>query len=601
MLNTFLYDGDIFIGNLNVNDYWWTFDEGNDRPSVSSDFVSIVLESEFNVGLRHQDKSDTPGKYLYYQFVNEVDGDSPAKRAADYIAQKYYRPTEDSFYFYPEAYLYSKAFSQLGSIVRYIPISEDYDFCSACEDTFPYRIYYSESDDIERRRDNFLTILPNNYTDIDGNSGPITDMFINFNELVVNTIYTPYIIPTNVQVLNTEDSTNVYVGSGKVFQIPPKPLKNSDVAFGGVEFWKSRVSTEYGNVWVDNKSSRPLLLSDKLNDISLNGMRNFWQENGSISFNTQYKLLTNAMYPLQSTVNVNGVGLITTYDSRHKRLIFHKKDYRILDGYTNNFTVTLPDDPVTTDFTLWFDGTNFYYNGRPGLGTSLIDITDSRFFENKSFTISYSFLTNSWVSFHSYFPYYMFNDSDSFYTDDLYKHNEGNFQTYYDIKYDHMIDLIAINNPVEAKLNTNICYASNVYEKYFDGTFFLANSTFTKGVFYNSKQSSGYQDLIVKAPFDFNLDLNQIAVTKVDNKWRLNDLRDITYDNFQPVWSKDWANTFSNYWIDKVPNNIDYMKSLFEAARFRDHYLGVRLFFNPSSNYKINTDIVQTYNVNRNR
>lgn len=142
----------------------------------------------------------------------------------------------------------NRSYNELGSITRYTALPANYDYCSSCEGTYPYRIYYSESDDIERRKDAFLTILPNNYTDIDGNNGGIVDMFTNFNELIVNTPYTPYIIPTNVQVLNTEDQTNVFIGSGKVFQIPPKPLKNSDVAFGGINYWKSRVSTEYGNI-----------------------------------------------------------------------------------------------------------------------------------------------------------------------------------------------------------------------------------------------------------------------------------------------------------------------------------------------------------------
>lgn len=332
----------------------------------------------------------------------------------------------------------------------------------------------------------------------------------------------------------------------------------------------------------------------------MNGMRNFWQENGNIEFNDQYKLLTGEYYPLQSTVNINGVGFITTYDSRFKRLIFHKKDYKIRDEYINNFTV-VDGISISDNFTLWFNGTDFFYNGKPGSTTETVDIKNTTYFENKSFTLSYSFLTNSWISYHSYLPYYLFNDSDSFYSNECYKHNEGNFQTYYGVKYDHMIDLIAKNTPTETKLTTNLCYASNVSEKYSDGTFFPVNSTFTKGVFYNTNQSSGYQDIVVKQPFNLNADLNQVYATNVDNKWRLNDLRSISVDNTKPVWSKDWNDLLTNYWIDKVPTNVNYLKSLFEVERFRDYYFGVRLFFNPIENYKINTDIVQTYYANRNR
>jgi len=599
--NAFLYDGDCYISNLNVTDYTWTYDNIGDQPIVGSDFVSIILESDFNVGLRHEDSVDTPGKYTYYQFSNDVAGDN-AQALADYISTKYYRPTDSTFYFYPEAYLYNKGYTNSNSLSRYINISPDYDFCSDCLETFPYRIYYSESDDIERRKDQFLIIRPNNYTDIDGNSGPITDMFTNFNELVITTPYTPYIIPTNVQVLNTTDSTNVYIGSGKVFQIPPKPLKNSDIAFAGNEFWKSRCSTEYGNLWVDTKSKRVLLLNDKLNDISLTGLRNFWQENGSIQFIDQFKLLTGTDYPVKNLVHNYGVGVTSVYDSRHKRAIIHKRDYKITDFYATNFVAT-QGSIVDTPGTLWFNGTNFFYNKyefEVGPDTILVNFNNSTFFENKSFTISYSFLSNSWISYHSYFPYYLYSDANSFYSDNCYKHNEGNFQTYYGTKYNHILDFIAINHPVESKITTNICYTATASNET-SGVFNPVNATFNKLIAYNSRQSSGYQDVVIKSPFELNIDNNQVRAVNVDNKWRINDLRDITIDSAQPVWSKNWNDISSSYWIDRVPNNIDYLKSPYETSRLRDHYLGLRLFFNPSFNYKINTDIVQTYNANRNR
>ena len=90
-----------------------------------------------------------------------------------------------------------------------------------------------------------------------------------------------------------------------------------------------------------------------------------------------------------------------------------------------------------------------------------------------------------------------------------------------------------------------------------------------------------------------------MLATNIDNKWRINDLRDYTIDNTQPVWSNSWIDISSDYWIDKIPNNIDYSKPLFNIKRFRDYYLGVRLFTNNSNNYKFNTDIIQTYTANR--
>lgn len=124
-------------------------------------------------------------------------------------------------------------------------------------------------------------------------------------------------------------------------------------------------------------------------------MRNFWQENATISLNQQFKLLTGQDYPFQTTVHDKGVGYITTYDSRHKRVIVHKKDYRILDQHINNFIVVSEETTPSNPFTLWFNGLGFYYNGRPEENTIPVEFGNVEFFENKSFTMSYSFLTNS--------------------------------------------------------------------------------------------------------------------------------------------------------------------------------------------------------------
>ena len=88
-----------------------------------------------------------------------------------------------------------------------------------------------------------------------------------------------------------------------------------------------------------------------------------------------------------------------------------------------------------------------------------------------------------------------------------------------------------------------------------------------------------------------------------DKQYRLNDLRDKTLNTSNPIWSTSWDALQSSFYIDKVPfsNNIDPNQSPFEAKRFRDHYLGLRLFFQPDLNAKITTDIIATTYANRNR
>lgn len=359
-----------------------------DTLSVQANFMSYYADTTINTGMRHQDINES-GKYTYYKFPNSFD----YINFGQYIANKYYEPVDNVPAFYPEQYLYNKAYSNISSPSRYLPIPFNYDHCSDCLDTYPYRIYYSQADDIERRKDAYLTIFENNYRDIDGNSGPITDLFLNFNDLYVNTPYTPYIIPTNTQILNVQDS-DIILGSSSVLAIPPKPLKNADIGYGGTNFWKSRSSSEHGTVWVDDESGRVMLLSKNLEDLSLKGKRNFFQENGKIKWLQQFKDITGEDYPNESLASELGVGYISTYDPRYKRVIIHKRDFKLRPEFTSKFYYTPDSAPAVDPGEMWFDGVDFYYQVDVG-DYKVVNFEESDYFENKSFTISYSFLNDS--------------------------------------------------------------------------------------------------------------------------------------------------------------------------------------------------------------
>lgn len=509
-LTTNQYSGDVFMSNNLFTDFYWVGQPDGDTLSIQGNFMSYYADNAINVGMRHDDITES-SKYTYYKFPNVLE----PINFGQYVANKYYEPIVDTPGFYPETYLYNKAYSNLDSITRYIPIPFNYDHCSDCLDTYPYRIYYSNADDIERRKDAYLIILPNNYKDIDGNSGPITDLFINFNDLYVNTTYTPYIIPTNQQALVTDDAS-IVIGSSAVLPVAPKPLKNSDIGYGGTSFWKSRISSEHGTVWVDDSSGRVMLLGKGLDDITLKGLRNFFQENGKVKWLQQFKDLTGEDYPNEALSSDLGVGYTSVYDPRYKRVIIHKTDYKLRPEYP--FIYSPGSTPEVVQGTIWFDGTNFYYQ-RTSSTSHIITFTDADFFENKSFTVSYSFLTESWAAYHSYMPYYMFNDVEYFYSDNIQRHGVGDYQTYGGIKYDHILDFIAVQNPQEIKISDSVVYSSDVTEFSYDLTHSVnLPLTFDRVIAYNSHQSTGLQPLIVKND-SFSFDSpNTIYTRRTDNK-----------------------------------------------------------------------------------
>ena len=617
------YGGDTFMARNNWVDITYkqegTEDVGIEITSKAYFISYLTEESGMNPEFRHGSKTDERKYYFQFNYQHNHD------RLRDYLNSKIYPLYEDTqvvedktiYIQAPEVYAYNDSYSYMDSLNIFYSIPFGYEFCKDCAETFPYRIYYSELDNQEDSADKTRIIYPNNYRDLEGNTGSITDMFTTFDQLYVTTSNTVYLIPTRAQQI-TSNEASIYLGTGEVLSLAPRQLKTTEFAFGGQRLFKSRTTTEYGTFYVDDLSSRPFLVSNQLNDLSNTGTRAFWQENGRLNFLDQFYRVTGTRYPVKTTTSKIGVGYISTYDPRYKRVIVHKKDYKLLPNYEFNlvYSPQVTDSPLVGNSdpdALWFNNFNFYHNDNSGIPT-LITFDNITYFENKSFTMSYSFLTNSWISFHSYFPSYMFNGFDNYYStgefspglQGLFKHGAPVYQTYYGIKYDHIIDLIALHNAQQIKTSNTVSYHSNVYFKNNGDYQWIPDKTFNGLIAYNSTQSTAYQDLRIKSGL-FQMDESDeyAYVKRTDRIYHLNNLRDRIANNTLPIWTTSWNALQSspfNY-IDKIPNiaNININNFMFESKRLKDYYLGVRLFFNPAEDLKIVTDIVNTTYSNRNR
>jgi hypothetical protein len=614
-----MYGGDTAVSRLTMVDFNYRqtgVPVSGDSDSVTLDYDTYMLsfptqDTLLNYGFRHGSK--TKREFSYFQPKNPPTMADNHQHLRNYMKQKLYKVADKSFAYYQERYLYNKSYSFLDGIVYDYPVQFAYQYCNMCIEDHPYRVYASQTDDNESLVDKSRIILQNNYTDkIGGTTGPITDLFVNFGHLYATTTRSVYRLPVQAQTLQT-DIDNVYLGTGEVFSIPPMELKNSNLAFAGQAHFSSRIQTEYGAAYIDSLAGHPLLLTDKLNDLSLTGIRNFWQENGELEYLKQFEQLTSTKFPYISHASPIGVGYKTTYDPRHKRLLVHKRDFKLLPQWTNKFVYypTEYDLPAlyTTPDKIFFNGHSFYYNPPTGTVQS-IDFDNITYFENRSFTLSYSFINQHWTSFHSYLPNYLFANSNTFFTQngysEIYKHFDGNYQTFYGSKYPHIIDLIAFKNPKEAKVTSSIDYSAlafaksaNTLEEY------PTKETYNTVIFYNSTQSTGEQPLVQPSNFQMDTFNTLSLVKKTDRQWRINNIRDLTIAPTQPIWDSSWAAKASSpfSYIDKTVNfsNIDPEKPLYESARFRDYYLGVRLFFNPTEDSKITLDLLGTQIQNRNR
>src|SRR6187402_200089 len=226
----------------------------------------------------------------------------------------------------------------------------EYDCCSDCTESFPHRVHYSEQSFQEELTDNYRTFLPNNYRDIEGESGPITNIFKLRNDLFIHTKEALYNLPRNYQERVTDQIVS-FIGTGSFFEIPPQKIIDDDTgSSAGLQHKWSSIKTPYGIVFV-SENQRKIYIFDgrEMKAISNTGMSNWFKENLNLKLTKQYLDTTGKKYPYDDNPsNPFGVGFITTYDTKKERVIVTKKDFTFSDEVINtpDFNMCIKDGHI---------------------------------------------------------------------------------------------------------------------------------------------------------------------------------------------------------------------------------------------------------------
>ena len=499
---------------------------------------------------------------------------------------------------------YSKRFNEIGNN----GISLYYDVCNN-NIIYPNRVYWSLESSQEESIDNYGKILPNDYTDIPSDYGEITNIYTNNTGLFIQTKTMLYYLARNTQYQITSDF-EIYLGSGKLFSIPVRKIEDSILGVGGTSDNFSGIKTRYGYIFVSEKERQIYIhnfginntgVSNNLKSLSDIYMSNFFYNNLKLYINEYFLVNNNIEYPYKNnTSNPLGVGFISTFDNRFKRLIITKKDYL----------------PINCSFGDKRSGFT-YYNGKfYNDSVEVVNFNNTTLFENKSFTISFNFDTNTWMSFHSYIPnnyIYTFNYFYSIINNKLYKHNmEYKYGNFYGTYYKSIIEFISNNVLKNSILNTLILYSQAQKYDYTNKVFVLKREvTFNKINIYNKNQSTGdldievineanwYQGRGIYATDDKNA---KLYITSKDNKFYLNGLKSYLIDSGNALFLQNWDNIKSNYYIDKIFNkdNINYNKDWYLLEDLYGEFLYIRLSFD-NSKEDGNINILYKLSINTNK
>ncbi len=209
-----------------------------------------------------------------------------------------------------------------------------------------------------------------------------------------------------------------------------------------------------------------------------------------------------------------------------------------------------------------------------------IQLGDTNYFCNNSFTMSYSFKTQSWTSFHSYIPNYYVGNSNFFYSgrndiESIWRHCTAInlFNTFYGELAQYIIEYL-LSYKGNDEILQNIQDYSKIL-KYTDYREFIETDDyyFSHAIIYNNQQCSGTLKLTKKPannlqnyskyPIYYDTE-KEILFTKSNSFYNFNTFWSLNKSSQQPMFIKS-CESLSIY--KEINNsNMNYSKRAFNKA-----------------------------------
>ena len=303
----------------------------------------FFVESELNVGLRHQGESTDQKHYDWADYT-----DIQSLFHADIIEK-------GNYYKYDFSLSKSNMVSQMVTYGLIQPRDYDPIVADTCYDYYTKRIIYSNQAHKESKKDFWRVYLPNNYQDF--KNVPTTVKPISKSGAL---ILFPHIAPQlfqGVDTLSTDFNTKLTIGDGGLFNDPMQQISTADLPheYGSCENSLSVINTPAGIYYMSQAQGKIFNYAQSLTNIADAGMKQW--------FNTYLpSRLLKAFPELEGTKfadnPVIGIGCQAVYDPNYDIVYFSKKDY----------------EPCNTNQCLQFDPENqmFFVNETECLGVEQV-------------------------------------------------------------------------------------------------------------------------------------------------------------------------------------------------------------------------------------
>jgi hypothetical protein len=531
----------------------------------NSGIRDFFVESEVNVAYRDWEEDVPKRHYDPFRFT-----DYNNMFRSDIIKS-------GNYYKYDYSLSISKLFNS--SITWGNTLPRDYDpvIAADCYKYSPSLVIYSLPQTDEGKKDNWRAFLTNNRKEFYSKVTSIKS--INKTGSLFMMIDQSPLSFMGVEELKLDGtSAKITIGDGKLFETGQNQLQSITNADSSFEYGSNQsryavVNTTAGVFWVSQNQGKVFHNNSvtqygksALQEVSANGMR-WWFARYLPS--ELLKLYPN--YPLYDNI-VIGVGVSMTFDNTTEVLYVSKRDFKP----SSSLTYRHPDTGLPYD-----NNGQFWLNA-----TTPIQLTDTRYFENASWTASYDTKIQAWISLHDWVPTFSLPSKNHFLTANsasLWKHNTtcNSYGNFYGVSYPFEVEFISATGQ-QVNSMRSIEYLLDTYKFHNDcrDRFHVLDENFDQAIIYNSEQVSGVLQLVLKNktnPLSMlnypQINPNSITInfSKEENKYRFNQFWDITKNRgeYIPVNIPMFTTAANGYIYPINPAYVNYNKPVLERKKFR--------------------------------
>ena len=273
-----------------------------------------------------------------------------------------------------------------------------------CRNDKPNGIMWSQFDNSENNyNDPWLNFKPLDFYEFPTSWGRLKDMRTIENEQILVRFENTTVLYNSVDMTIDDGKNPEYRNLLSSFARRPMNYSETDLGHGGTTSTES-VSCEFGHFHVDAKRGQIIHIPNGgkgIQEISsiingkASGLRNWLKEN------LPFKILKSN---IENKENIdidnayNGIGITMVYDSRLRRILITKKDYKL--------------KPLEEGESIKYENKSFFYvNGETEVEVFL---DNDKLFEEVSWTLGYSPIEQKFIGWYTYYPNYYISHQNYF-------------------------------------------------------------------------------------------------------------------------------------------------------------------------------------------